>query len=166
MPTAEPWTSRVWREFRADNLTRAYRDVLLTLATYRGTGGLCIPSHATLADRAGCSVRTVQRALAQSAELGLVRWTERRVRAAWRWLRTSNAYRLLTPLDAVRPGLRAPRKPCAATTGQPDCGGESTSKKVALQDMLRQAAVLPDLLAMRRQTMAAHIHCARSVYRS
>ena len=37
MPT--PWTTRIWQEFRAGNLTRAARDVLLTLHTYRGTGG-------------------------------------------------------------------------------------------------------------------------------
>ena len=57
MPTACPWTARVWREFRVGNLTRSSRDVLLTLKTFRGTGGLCVPSHATLADRAKCSVR-------------------------------------------------------------------------------------------------------------
>lgn len=32
-------------------------------------------------------------ASAPGVELGLVSWTERRVRAGWRWLRTSNAYR-------------------------------------------------------------------------
>ena len=53
MPTPPtPWTSRIWQEFRAGNLTRAGRDVLLTLRTYRGHGGLICPSHATLADRA------------------------------------------------------------------------------------------------------------------
>ncbi len=32
MPKAqENWPARVWREFHADNLTRAFRDVLLTL---------------------------------------------------------------------------------------------------------------------------------------
>jgi len=36
------WTDRVWLEFRAGNLTRAYRDVLLTLRTYRGHGGLIV----------------------------------------------------------------------------------------------------------------------------
>jgi hypothetical protein len=52
MPT--PWTTRIWQAYRAGNLTRAYRDVLLTLHTFRGTGGHCLPSHATLADRAKC----------------------------------------------------------------------------------------------------------------
>ena len=84
MPTPQPWTARVWREFHASTLTRAYRDVLLTLRTFRGAGGAIHPSHATLADRAKCGVRTVQRALRQAELLGLVDWIERRVRAAWR----------------------------------------------------------------------------------
>ena len=86
---ANPWRDRVWQEFRAGNLTRAYRDVLLTLASFRGAGGLICPAHATLAERAGCSVSTVRRALAQAFLLGLVSWTERRIHAGWRWLRTS-----------------------------------------------------------------------------
>ena len=65
-----PWTARVWQEYRAGNLTRAYRDVLLTLRTFRGHGGHCWPSHATLADRAECCTRTVQRALTQAQRPG------------------------------------------------------------------------------------------------
>jgi DNA-binding transcriptional MocR family regulator len=133
-----PWTARVWQEFRAGNLTRSARDILLTLRTYRGPGGLICPSHATLADRAKCSVRSVQRALQQADHLGLVRWAERRVRAAWRWLRTSNRYWL-------------------TTTGQLARGGESSSKKEALRALLAEAARMPDLLAMRRQAMAQQL---------
>jgi hypothetical protein len=154
MPASqEPWRDRIWREFRAGNLTRTMRDVLLTLATFRGPGGIAWPSHATLAERCRCSVRTVQRALAMAAQLGLVTWTERRVRAGWRWLRTSNAYRLLTPLAAVRAGLRAATWPRPATTGQDGRGGERLSKKEALERMLRAAAAAPDLLLRRRRMM-------------
>lgn len=149
MPNAQAWTDRVWHEFRAGNLTRAYRDVLLTLRTFRGSGGLICPSHATLADRAGCVVRTVARALAMARDLGLVSWGERRVRAAWRWLRTSNTYRLMTPDTAVRAGMRRTVRR-DRTTGQNGRGGESPSKKGAIQAMMREAAALPDLLAMRR----------------
>lgn len=141
--------NRVWQEFHAGNLTRAYRDVVLTLATFRGHGGLICPSHTTLAERAKCCVRTVQRALAQALKLGLVSWTERRVRAGWRWLRTSNSYRLTTPHGPVQPGLRLPRRR-RATTGQEVRGGESLSHKGALREAVRDAAALPDLLAMRR----------------
>jgi hypothetical protein len=149
MSASLPWSDRIWREFRAGNLTRSWRDVLLTLATFRGSGGLICPSHATLAERARCCVRTVQRALAHAERLGLVVWAERRVRASWRWLRTSNAYRLLVPLAPVQAGLR-PLWPRRATTGQDCRGGESESKKEALKTMLAEAARLPDLLAMRR----------------
>ena len=164
MPKAqEDWRARIWREFHADNLTRAYRDVLLTLQTFRGTGGLCVPSHATLADRARCSSRTVQRALVQAQVLGLVSWTERRVRAGWRWLRTSNAYRLAVPeqpVQPVQPGMRAPFPRLtahSATTCQTVRGEESLSKKGALQDMLTATAGLPDLLAMRRAAIEGRV---------
>ena len=159
MSTPCQWTARVWLEFHADNLTRASRDVLLTLRTYRGHGGQIMPAHATLADRAGCCVRTVQRALHQAQRLGLVSWIERRVKAAWRWLRTSNSYTLDVPAEAVRAGLR-PAWPCRRTNGQNDRGGESrrkqdagNSRKAALLSLTRSAARMPDLLAMRRQVM-------------
>lgn len=158
MPNAQAWTDRVWREFHAGNLTRSYRDVLLTLRTFRGTGGLCVPAHATLADRARCCVRTVQRALQQAQELGLVFWVERRVRAGWRWLRSSNAYRLAIPEASVQPGMRR-TVPRYRTTGQNDRGGESLSKKEAIQAIIREAARLPDLLAMRRAAFTGGPRC-------
>jgi hypothetical protein len=143
MPT--PWTTRIWLEYRAGNLTRTYRDVLLTLHTYRSTGGACWPSHETLAARARCCAKTVQRALAQAQGLGLVSWAERRVRAGWRWLRTSNLYRFVMPAEVVRPGLRAPAPLTDKTAGE-----GRASKKEALEELLRAAARAPDLLAMRR----------------
>jgi hypothetical protein len=155
IPPANPWRDRVWKEFRAGNLTRAYRDVLLTLATFRGADGLICPAHATLAERASCSVSTVRRALAQAFRLDLVSWTERRIRTGWRWLRTSNAYRLMLPGGPVQRGMR-PAWPRRRTTAQSDGEGESLNKKGALREMLRAAAALPDLLALRRAAMAAH----------
>jgi DNA-binding transcriptional MocR family regulator len=149
--TACPWTTRIWQEFRVGNLTRSYRDILLTLHTFRGAGGECWPSHATLAERAGCSLRTVQRALRQGEYLGLVQWVERRVRAGWRWLRTSNRYFFRLPESPVISGM-GPRPRSALTTRQKGSGGE-TSKKEALLDMLREAATVPDLLARRRQAV-------------
>ncbi len=153
-PKPSDWINRVWTEFRAGNLTRAYRDVLLTLHSYRGHGGLICPAHATLAERAKCSVRTVQRALSMASRLGLVTWSERRVRNGWRWLRTSNRYVLLTPTTPVQPGLR-PAWPRKSTTGQIDGGEERLSKKRAWEEMKREAAAMPDLLAARRKAMEA-----------
>ena len=149
-----PWIARVWADYRAGNLTRANRDVLLTLYTFRGAGGQCWPSHATLADRARCCTRTVQRALQQGQHLGLVDWAERRVRAGWRWLQTSNLYRFLTPQAPVQPGLRAPCRRARATLTDIATGEGRGNKKEALEQMRLEAAAAPDLLAMRRVAMA------------
>lgn len=83
------WSSLIWKLFHKGELTALRRDVLLRLAEYAPRAW---PAHETLAERAGCSVRTVQRALEDGRRLGLVSWTERRIRAGWRWLRTSNHY--------------------------------------------------------------------------
>lgn len=149
MPDAT-WTARVWCEFHAGNLTRAFRDVLLTLRSYRGRGGLICPSHDTLAGRADCHPSTVQRALQAARDLGLIGWAERRVRAAWRSLRTSNRYWLIVPETPVSPGARTNRQKAA--------GGESQRKKeasgssvAAVNAMIEAANRLPDLLAARRE---------------
>ena len=63
----DQWRHRVWREFHAGSLTRAFRDV-------RPTPGW----------RANCCVRTVPRALTAAQALGLVSRIERRVRTGWR----------------------------------------------------------------------------------
>ena len=100
--TAERWIPAVWAQFRTGNLTRAFRDVLLTLRTFDGSAGL-YPSHATLADKAGCAVRTVQEALRQGRALGLVSWHSGAPR------RTSNRYVLTVPRAAVEAGARLSR---------------------------------------------------------
>jgi hypothetical protein len=144
MPT--DWIGRIWAEFRAGNLTRAWRDVLLTLRTFRGHGGGIFPAHATLAERTSLSAKTVERALHAARDLGLVTWSERRIRRGWRWLRTSNLYLLLVPGAPLQIGLRRPRR-----TNRPAVErGESVSKKEAWQAMIREAAGMPDLLARRR----------------
>ena len=97
--TADQWTPAVWTQFRAGNLTRAFRDVLLTLRTFDGRGGL-YPSHATLAARATCAVRTVQEALRQGRTLGLVSWHSGASR------RTSNRYVLTIPKAGDDSGAR------------------------------------------------------------
>jgi hypothetical protein len=119
MPTTT-WTAAVWQHFHAGALTRASRDVLLTLRTYRGHGGDCWPAHETIAARARCSPSTVLRALRQARDLGLVTWAERRLRAGWRWLRTSNAYRFILPDRPPEPHARA----CRRTDRHFAAGGE------------------------------------------
>jgi hypothetical protein len=144
----------VWREFGAGDLTRASRDVLLTLKTYSsGRGEDCWPAHATLAERCKCSIRAVQRALAQARLLDLVSWSERRFKAGWRWLRTSNLYRLIVPSAPVAAGMRARR-----TTGHLELGGEiqkeeaaQECKKTVLVGMMESAGKLPNLLIARQK---------------
>ena len=82
-----------------------------------GEGGQCDPSHETLATDAGCSSRTVRRATAVMAALGLLRWQTRLVRAGWRTEQTSNAYELVP----------------SANQPAPRCGGQSvrqTERKI------------------------------------
>jgi hypothetical protein len=108
------------------------RDALLTLATFRGRGGLICPAHATVAARTSLCAKTVERALHAARELGLVTWSERRVRRGWRWLRTSNAYQLLVPHAAVEPGLR---RPCRSN--RPPVGrGESKQERRLMREAL------------------------------
>lgn len=100
--TADLWIPAVWTQFRAGNLTRAFRDVLLTLQTFDRSAGI-YPSHATLAARAACAVRTVQEALRQGRALGLVSWCS----GAFR--RTSNRYAFTLPRAAAQAGARLSR---------------------------------------------------------
>jgi hypothetical protein len=69
--------------------------------------------------------------LFQASLLGLVSWAERRVRAGWRWLRTSNAYRLVMPDGSVRRGMR-PAWPRRRTNGQCDGEGENLKKEATV----------------------------------
>jgi hypothetical protein len=126
------WTARIWAEFRSGNLTRAWRDALLTLATFRGHGGMICPSHASVAARTALAPKTVERALHAARDLGLIAWSERRVRRGWRWLKTSNLYRLIVPDAAVEPGLRRPR-----CTNRPAVErGESKQEKRLTREVL------------------------------
>ena len=113
-----------------------------------------------LAERAGCSVRTVQRALQQARD---VSWCERRVRAARRWLRTSNRWRC----QASRcRRFRAHDGDAAPLTGLCDPEGERKEKGAwerseELAAMVRSASGLPDLLAARRAVVAARLAAGR-----
>ncbi len=96
------WVPAVWTAFKASALTRSGRDVLLTLCTFRGRRGQIYPSHASLARRVGCCVRTVRSALRDAREAGLVTWQSGRRR------RTSNRYSLELPRQTGT--ARVPRR--------------------------------------------------------
>jgi hypothetical protein len=86
-------------------ITAAGEDVGLALLKRLSADGRCDPSYATLGTDAGCSERTTRRATRRMAEIGLLRWQQRLVRAGNRAVQTSNAYLLLTPVGAVSPGF-------------------------------------------------------------
>jgi hypothetical protein len=56
-------------------------------------------------------------ALRQARHLGLVDWSERRIRAGWRWLRTSNLYRFMVPTEPAAPCSRASCSPRSQVVG-------------------------------------------------
>lgn len=89
------FSSQLWTLTQARQLTGKAHLVLQALASCTGLHGT-FPTQETLAARAGCSIRTVIRALDQAYALGLVERTRRMVRRGNRFVRTSNAYRLLS----------------------------------------------------------------------
>lgn len=136
------WFHRIEQEYRAGNLTAKWFLVLRQLGFYCGKRGEAWPSHDTLAERAGCSTRTVQRALQRARDLGLISWVERRVRSGWRWLRTSNVYRLLMPRDTTGQKVRREERTKEKGAAKRDTAG--------LTEMLRAAMRLPSLAEIRQ----------------
>jgi hypothetical protein len=139
------WFSRLKREYEAGNIPAKQYLVLCELGRFDACRLGIFPSHRTLAARARCGLRTVQRALQAARRLGLVEWTETRVRAAWRALRGPNRYVLRVPASPVQ-WLRR-------TTGQSGRGVTQPITKTArersggaLHAMLEAARALPDLL--------------------
>src|SRR6516225_6414192 len=96
------WFSRLKREYEAGNLPAKQYLVLCELGRFDACRLGIFPSHRTLAARARCGIRTVQRALQAARRLGLVEWTGTRVRAAWRALRGPNRYVLKVPASPVQ----------------------------------------------------------------
>ena len=120
----QSWRPAVWAAFHAKTLTRTWRDVLLTLATFRGRRGELWPAHATLAQRAGCSPRTVRAALKAAQEAGLVSWASGARR------RQSNRYKLLLPVGAAVPRVaRRVERVVRAIVGKWRSTGENREEK-------------------------------------
>ena len=148
------WFSRLKREYEAGNLPAKQYLVLCELGRFDACRLGIFPSHRTLAARARCGIRTVQRALQAARRLGLVEWTGTRVRAAYRAVRGPNRYVLKVPAAAVQ-WLRC-------STGQTGRRDTNEGKKEArerssgaLHAMLEAARGLPDLLKARREATEA-----------
>lgn len=99
------WIWRIEAERRARRLPALQADVARYLLKFLGADGRLDPAHDTIAEWARASERTVRRALAALAGLGLLRWVRRLVSVPWpqggrgarRVEQTSNAYEVLLP---------------------------------------------------------------------
>jgi hypothetical protein len=119
------WLARACLERRAGRLTALYVEVGRALLRRLRDDGRCDPSQVTLAADAGCSERTVRRALVAMRELGLLDWQQRLVRRPWpaggrgatRAEQTSNSYELRLPTGPAAT-LRVP-------SPLPRCGGQA-----------------------------------------
>ena len=131
------WKDEIWTAYKATELTRGERDVLLRLLLHRGRGGVCWPSQARLADLARCGLSTVGRAIRAAQGLGLLVVTAcyRRVGGAVR--RTVNLYKLIHPTET--------------TTSQND--GAGNQKNLFLSFCQSPAVDSAPLLAARRAAM-------------
>jgi len=88
------FASQIWTLTQARQITAKTHLVLQALASFEGHRGL-FPSHESIAVRAGCSTRTVIRALETAYSLGLVERTRQRMRRSGRIVNGPNRYRLI-----------------------------------------------------------------------
>lgn len=86
------WRARLAMFRRAGKITALHEQIGLALLRRLGEDGRLDPSHETITIDAGCSDRTVRRALEALKACGLVLWVQRLVRAGWRVAQTSSAY--------------------------------------------------------------------------
>lgn len=99
--------SMLWSLKQARHITANTHAVLHQLAGFLGPRGL-FPSHETLAAKAGCSVRTVIRALETAYALGIVERTKRMTWRGSRLVRCANAYTLhVMDMQAVKDAAEA-----------------------------------------------------------
>jgi hypothetical protein len=127
---------------RANHLPAKQEKVGWALLKRLGADGRCDPTHDTLAADTGISSRTVRRATDTMADLGLLRWQTRLVRAGWRVEQTSNAYELVP----------ATENPAAC------CGGQSVRETRSVDkstDHLPAAAPSAAAIATAQAILAA-----------
>lgn len=139
------WLARANLERLAKRLTSLHVDICRVLIRRLGEGGQCDPSHHTIAADAGCSERTVRRALRILREVGLLTWEQRVVQRSWpaggrdarRLEQTSNAYLFTLPTEPVAPPpqrQKQPRFQLLRSGGHP-------GREIQRSDILRGLAV-------------------------
>lgn len=94
--------AQIWTLTQSRTITAKTHLVLQALASFEGQRGL-FPSHESIAARAGCSIRSVVRALETAYRLGIVKRTRQRQRVSGRLVNGPNRYRLIVkPLEQAR----------------------------------------------------------------
>lgn len=142
------WLARAEIHRRAGVITALHVEIGRCLLKRLGALGQCDPSHTTIADDAGCSERTVRRALARLNALGLLTWQRRVVRDGWRTAQTSNAYHFghgLPPVPRVERKEKA--KPSGSTASLSAAGMDA----IAIESRDRQLAILAEWAGEGRQ---------------
>ncbi|MBY4640608.1 hypothetical protein K6L44_11545 [Gluconacetobacter entanii] len=108
--------SLILNTFRAGQITRAMKDVLLIMAARSRPA-----SYEGLANAAGCSRRMVAYAIAQAEALGILERVHHRIRRGHRWMNGKNSYRFIMRAITERLAFPWRRSPCKVfTTGNED----------------------------------------------
>jgi len=111
-------------------LTRATFEVLnkLLWVFHNSKSGRCFPSHKAIAEKAGCAVSTVAKALDALEAAGFLTWANRLVRVTFRGIpkliRTSNAYAFHLPQNDL--GNLSPQRKMAKRPKSDKQGGTLT----------------------------------------
>jgi len=88
MTTFPVFRSIILNTFKAGNISRTAKDVLLVIARHHRP-----MSFETIAKIAGCSRRSVAYAVQQAETLGILERSQRYTRRGRMWLKAANAYR-------------------------------------------------------------------------
>jgi hypothetical protein len=137
------WIARVRAECVAKNLTWARKDALVELLVCISSGDGQV-KDADVAERAGCSRRTVIRARQDAREAGLLDWEQTRRRVAGRWRQGPNSYALKLPEHPVCPGNppKAQSDKLAPQGKKDSVGRQGRGSGMARLDCRRQIAAL------------------------
>ncbi|MDB5244003.1 MAG: helix-turn-helix protein [Spirosoma sp.] len=162
VPLAKAQQRMVTAKLEAARIDRliTHGDVAIgrVLVELGGSHGAIHPTYATIAERAGCCVRTVGNALKRLRGIGLLDWARRMVRVGQRAAQTSNAYFWKPDAQLPDPPIKAARSKGKGCSQGPD----SLSILLSLQD---RTASLMALAARRAVVEALHRQNAEAAAR-
>lgn len=108
--------SLILNTFRAGQISRTMKDVLLIMATRSRPA-----SYEGLANAAGCSRRMVAYAIAQAEALGILERVHNRIRRGRLWMNGKNSYRFIMKVLTKKLAFPWRRSQCKLfTTGNED----------------------------------------------